>query len=67
MTAWDLVRQGMWHFHKLTKEGHHTARGLFRRACAIDPDLPESHIWLGRVSAGIIAYGWSADANADGR
>ncbi len=53
MTAWDLVRQGMWHFHKLTREGHLAARTLFRRACAIDPDLPESHIWLGRVSAGI--------------
>jgi TolB-like protein len=59
MTAWDLVRQGMWHFHKVTREGHLAARTLFRRACAIDPDLPESHIWLGRVSAGIIAYGWS--------
>ncbi|MEH2626621.1 TolB-like protein/Flp pilus assembly protein TadD [Bradyrhizobium sp. AZCC 1719] len=59
MTAWDLVRQGTWHFHKVTREGHLAARTLFRRACAIDPDLPESHIWLGRVSAGIIAYGWS--------
>jgi TolB-like protein/cytochrome c-type biogenesis protein CcmH/NrfG len=67
MTAWDLVRQGMWYFHKLTREGHRTARELFRRACAIDPDLPEAHIWLGRVSAGIIAYGWSDDAIADGR
>lgn len=67
MTAWDLVRQGMWHFHKVTREGHGTARELFRRACAIDPDLPEAHSWLGRVSAGIIAYGWSDDAFADGR
>jgi TolB-like protein len=67
MTAWDLVRQGMWHFHKVTFEGHRTARELFRRACAIDPDLPEALIWLGRVSAGIIAYGWSDDAIADGR
>jgi TolB-like protein len=67
MTAWDLVRQGMWHFHKITREGHRTARELFRRACAIDSDLPEAHSWLGRVSAGIIAYGWSDDAIADGR
>ena len=67
MTAWDLVRQGMWHFHKVTREGHHAARKLFRRACAVDPDLPESHIWLGRVSAGMIAYGWSDDTGADGR
>ncbi len=67
MTAWDLVRQGMWHFHKVTREGHRTARELFRRACAVDQDLPEAHSWLGRVSAGIIAYGWSEDAAADGR
>jgi TolB-like protein len=41
MTAWDLVRQGMWHFHKVTREGHRTARESFRHACTIDPDLPE--------------------------
>ena len=67
MTAWDLVRQGMWHFHKVTREGHRAARELFRSACATDPDLSEAHTWLGRVSAGIIAYGWSEDVAADGR
>jgi tetratricopeptide (TPR) repeat protein len=67
MTAWDLVRQGMWHFHKVTREGHAAARELFRRACAVDPDLSEAHAWLGRVSAGTIAYGWSDDSVADGR
>jgi tetratricopeptide (TPR) repeat protein len=67
ITAWDLVRRGTWHFHKVTREDHLTARTLFRRACAIDPDLPESHIWLGRVSAGIIAYGWSDAPNADSK
>lgn len=67
MTAWDLVRQGMWHFHKVTHDGHRTARELFRHACAIDPNLPEAHSWLGRVSAGIIAYGWSDDPTADSR
>lgn len=66
ITAWDLVRQGMWHFHKVTREGHRAARDLFRRACEADPDLSEAHAWLGRVSAGIIAYGWSDDVVADG-
>jgi TolB-like protein len=66
VTAWDLVRQGMWHFHKVTREGHRTARDLFRRACSADPDLSEAHAWRGRVSAGIIAYGWSDDIIADG-
>jgi len=41
MTAWDLVRQGMWHFHKVTRQGLRTARESFRHACTIDPDLPE--------------------------
>jgi tetratricopeptide (TPR) repeat protein len=57
----------MWHFHKVTREGHRAARDLFRRACSADPDLSEAHAWLGRVSAGIIAYGWSDDVVADGR
>ncbi|MEH2542839.1 MULTISPECIES: tetratricopeptide repeat protein [unclassified Bradyrhizobium] len=57
----------MWHFHKVTRVGHLAARTLFRRACAIDPDLPESHIWLGRVSAGIIAYGWSDTPAVDSK
>jgi TolB-like protein len=65
MTAWDLVRQGTWHFHRITREGHVTARELFRQACAADQQLPESHIWLARVSAGIVAYGWSGDRSAD--
>jgi tetratricopeptide (TPR) repeat protein len=51
----------------VTHEGHRAARELFRRACTTDPDLSEAHAWLGRVSAGIIAYGWSDDAVADGR
>ena len=67
MTAWDLVRQGMWYFHKVTREGHRVARDLFRQACITDPDLSEANAWLGRVSAGIIAYGWSDDVAADGR
>ncbi|MBR0939462.1 tetratricopeptide repeat protein [Bradyrhizobium jicamae] len=56
-----------WYFHKVTREGHRAARDLFRRACAGDPDLSEAYAWLGRVSAGTIAYGWSDDVAADGR
>jgi TolB-like protein/Tfp pilus assembly protein PilF len=61
MTAWDLVRQGTWHFHQVKREGHLRAQELFRQACALDPELPEAHIWAARVSAGIVAYGWSSD------
>jgi len=65
MTAWDLVRRGTWHFHHVTREGHWKARELFREACKLDPDLPEAHIWLARVNAGIVAYGWSDSPTAD--
>ena len=59
MTAWDLVRRGTWHFHQVTRENHLKARELFRQACKLDPDLPEAHLWLARVSAGVVPYGWS--------
>lgn len=65
VTAWDLVRQGTWQFHKITRDTHRAARKQFRHACAIDPDLPEAQIWLARVSAGLVAYGWSENPSAD--
>jgi TolB-like protein len=65
MTAWDLVRRGTWHFHHVTQEGHRKARELFRAACKLDPDLPEAYIWLARVNAGIVAYGWSDSPATD--
>ena len=65
MTAWDLVRRGTWHFHQVTRENHLKARELFRQACKLDPDLPEAHLWLGRVSAGVVPYGWSDNPVAD--
>jgi TolB-like protein len=64
MTAWDLVRRGTWHFHQVTRENHLKARDLFRQACELDPELPEAHIWLARVSAGIVPYGWTEGPGA---
>ena len=46
MTGWDLVRQGMWYFHKVTRETHLRACELFRTAVKLDPQLPEAHAWL---------------------
>ena len=65
MTAWDLVRRGTWHFHQVTRESHLKARELFREACKLDPELPEAHLWRGRVSAGVVFYGWSDNPSAD--
>ena len=65
MTAWALVRRGTWHFHHISWDSHFRARDLFRQACKLDPELPEAHIWLGRVSAGVVAYGWSDKPTED--
>jgi adenylate cyclase len=65
LSAWDLVRQGTWHFHKITKSTHLRARELFREAIKLDPQLPEAHMSLGRVSESIVGYGWSDDPAAD--
>ena len=65
VTAWDLVRQGTWHFHRVERESHLRARELFRKARSFDPELAEAHLWLARVSAGISAYGWSDQPDAD--
>lgn len=65
ITAWELVRQGTHAFHKVGRESHLRARELFREAISREPDLPEAHIWLARVSAGLVAYGWSADPRGD--
>jgi TolB-like protein/Tfp pilus assembly protein PilF len=65
LSAWDLVRQGTWHFHQVTPAGHARARELFREAIKLDSLLPDSHIWLARVSAGIVAFGWSDNPQND--
>jgi adenylate cyclase len=65
LSAWDLVRQGMWYFHQVTRDTHLKARELFRRAIKLDPTLPDGYIWLARVSNGIFAYGWSDDPATD--
>jgi adenylate cyclase len=65
LSAWDSVRQGTWHFHQVTPAGHARARELFREAVKLDPKLPDSHFWLARVSAGIVAYGWSDQPQND--
>jgi TolB-like protein len=59
-SAWELVRQGTWRFHQVTRPTHLQAREFFRQACRADP-----RIWLARVSAGLLAYGWSEAPSAD--
>jgi TolB-like protein len=63
--GWDLVAQGSWLFHHVTRPTHLKARVLFRQACRIDAELTEARLWLGRVNAGLVAYGWSEDPALD--
>jgi tetratricopeptide (TPR) repeat protein len=65
-SARDLVRQGTQLFNQLSRQTHREARALFRQACRLDPLFAEGHMWLARVTAGLIAYGWSDDPVADG-
>jgi TolB-like protein len=63
--TWERVQRGTALFHRVTRPTHLQARLLFREARALDPALPEAGIWLARVSAGIVAYGWSDDPDRD--
>lgn len=45
-SSWHLVRQGIWHQHKLTAEGAEQAFTLFKKAYDQDPDSPEVLIQL---------------------
>ena len=65
MNARDLVYQGTWYFHHVTRATHLRARELFRQACELDPELPEAKLWLARVNAGLVAYAWSDDEDYD--
>ena len=53
VSAWDLVRQGTWHFHHVGRETHFTARDLFRQACELElveqsPVAPANHLLASR-------------------
>ncbi len=65
VTAWELVAHGSWLFHHVTRDTHRKARELFRQARSVDPGLPEASLWIGRVNAGLVAYGWSDEPQAD--
>lgn len=61
LTAWDLVRRGMWEFHKINPESHRRARDLFLKAIEVEPGSADGYIWLARTEAGLAAYGWSSN------
>ncbi len=64
-TVQDLVHRGTWLFHRVDRAGHLEARELFRQACRLDPGSGHAQFWLARVSAGLVAYGWTETESAD--
>jgi DNA-binding winged helix-turn-helix (wHTH) protein len=64
-TPADIVKRGTGLFHRVSPATHREARDLFRAATRLAPDHAEAWAWLARVSAGLVAYGWSADPVAD--
>ena len=60
-SSWDLVRRGMWEFHKIRPDSHREARELFQKAIDADPNSADGYLWLARVEGGFAAYGWSDD------
>ncbi len=56
LTAWDLVRRGMWHFHKFTPENHELAREFFIQATSVEPNEASGYIWLARTEGGRLLH-----------
>ncbi len=67
LTAWDIVRRGMWEFHKIRPESHRRAREFFLKAIQVEPDSVDGYIWLARVEAGLAAYGWGDNPRSEER
>ncbi len=65
LTAWDLVRRGMWEFHKLRPESHCRARELFLKAIEVEPNAADGFLWLSRAETGLAFYGWTDDPEAE--
>jgi len=63
-TAWDLVRRAMWEFFKVRPDSHRLARELVHKAITAAPESADGYIWLARIDAGLVACGWSDDAQA---
>jgi tetratricopeptide (TPR) repeat protein len=61
MGAWDYCQRGFWHLNKLTSRDGEAAYGLFKTAVALDPNLAEAHLGLGRALIVQCDYGSAED------
>jgi adenylate cyclase len=65
LDAWDVYLRGLWHYHRVTQDGHLKAREIFREAIAKDATLSPAYVGLTRTIAGILFYGWSKNRAED--
>jgi tetratricopeptide (TPR) repeat protein len=67
LTALDCFQRGMWRLNKIawhvdagSRDDYVEALALFRKAVALDPELPLGYIGLARILYGGALYGWTA-------
>jgi TolB-like protein len=72
LTALDCFQRGTWRLNKInwhldggSRDDYGEALALFRKAVALDPELPLGHIGLARALYGGAIYGWTARARED--
>jgi TolB-like protein/tetratricopeptide (TPR) repeat protein len=72
LSALDCFQRGMWRLNKTnwhleggTRDDYHEALALFRKAIALDPDLPLGYVGLARVLYGGAIYGWTEGPRDD--
>jgi TolB-like protein len=66
LTALDCFQRGMWRLNKIawhvdagSRADYGEALALFRKAVALDPELPLGYIGLARILYGGAIYGWT--------
>ncbi len=72
LNALDCFQRGMWRLNKTNwhldtgaRDDYDEALALFRKAVALDPDLPLGYIGLARALYGGAIYGWTPKAHED--
>ncbi|MGD8341843.1 MAG: tetratricopeptide repeat protein, partial [Gammaproteobacteria bacterium] len=61
LDAWEIYQRGMWHFWRYTRDEAETARGLFKQAINMDPDLVGARAALAMVLVLYVLNSWSDD------
>jgi len=61
LDAWENYQRGMWHFWRYTRDEAETARGFFKQAIELDPDLVGARAALAMILVLYVLNNWSDD------